>query len=421
MKITFVFAVLTCVATLGRADSSIATWKNTEDAAEAASKLGHYREAEALLIRNRKFAETFPPKDARLPRTLFDLAQIYRAEGKYSEALPIYERLRQIYQDLYGPRSPELASTLDGEGELYKSLEDFEHAEPLLKQSLEMRETLPHKDYDLAQSENDLGEVYTALGQFDKAEPLLADALATRQQLSTESAETGQSLIAIGVLYEKTNRPKQAEDSYRQAASVLGKVVGGEHPDYANAMEHLALICQARKDFATAEPLLLRVLDIRKAVFGEEHNDVAVSLDDLAGLKRAENVPEEAAALYEQALALWEKIAGHDSPVLAADLNNLGAIYAESPEKEKAEPLLLRALALDEKALGPDSPDVATDLNNLGYLYFFTKRYQEAIKAFDQALTIRKKVYGDSDPLVKESENGSKMAKQELQQSAQAK
>lgn len=421
MKTTIVFAVLIGVASLVHADSSIETWKNTEDAAAAAAKVGHYREAEALLLRNRKFAETFPPKDARLPRTLFDLAQMYRAEGKYSEALPIYEQLRQMYQDLYGAQSGDLASTLDAEGELYKSLEDFEHAEPLLSQSLEMREKLQHKDSDLAQSKNDLGEVYTALGQFDKAEPLLTDALATRQQLSTESVETGQSLIAIGVLYEKTNRPKQGEDSYRQAASILGKVVGGEHPDYANALEHLALIYQGRRDFATAEPLLLRVLDIRKAVFGEEHHDVAVSLDDLAGLKRAENKPDEAAALYEQALALWEKIAGPDSPVLAADLNNLGAIYEVGREKAKAEPLLLRAIALDEKASGPDSPDVATDLNNLGYLYVFMKRYQEAVKPFEQALTIRKKAYGDSDPLVKESENGFDMAKQGLQQRAQVK
>lgn len=418
MKITIVLAGLITVVSLGWADSSIETWKKTEDAAAAAAKLGHYREAEALLLRNRKFGETFPPEDARLPRTLFDLAQIYRAEGKYSEALPIYEQLRQIYQDLYGVQSPELASTLDGEGELYKSLEDFAHAEPLLAQSLEMREKLPHKDSDLAQSKNDLGEVYTAIGQFDKAEPMLTDALATRQQLSAESLETGQSLIAIGVLYEKTNRPKQAEDSYRQAGSILGKVVGGEHPDYANALEHLALICQGRRDFATAEPLLLRVLDIRKAVFGEEHHDVAVSLDDLAGLKRAENKPTEAAALYEQALALWEKIAGPDSPVLAPDLNNLGAVYEVGPERTKAEPLFLRAIALDEKASGPDSPDLATDLNNLGYLYVFTNRYQEAAKAFAQALTIRKKAYGDRDPLVQESENGLEMAKQGMLQSA---
>lgn len=423
MKPVLLFVGLSLLPLPVQADSSIEQWKKTEDAAAAASKIGHYREAEALLLTNQKFAESFPPKDARRPRTLFDLAQIYRAQGKYGDALPLYEKVRQIYQDLYGPQSADLAGALDGEGELYKSLGDYEQAEPLLSRSLDMRQAIAHEDGDLAQSKSDLGEVYTELGQFDKAEPLLTAALETRQKLQPISAETGQSLIALGVLYEKTGRAKLAENSYRQAASVLGEAVGGEHPDCANALEHLALILETRKDFATAEPLLLRVLDIRKAAFGEEHRDVATSLDDLAGLKRAEKDPDEAAALYVKALALWEKIAGPDSPALAPDLNNLGAIYEMGPENEKAkaEPLFLRAIALDEKALGPDSPDLATDFNNLGYAYLFTKRYPEAAKAFERALAIRRKAFGDADQLVKESQNGYDMAKRGLQQSAQAK
>ncbi len=57
--------------------STLETWKATEEAAAKASKLAHFAEAEKLLLANQKLAETFSPKDARLPLTLFDLAQIY--------------------------------------------------------------------------------------------------------------------------------------------------------------------------------------------------------------------------------------------------------------------------------------------------------------------------------------------------------
>lgn len=60
-------------------------------------KEAHFDEAEKLLSGNLKSAEKFPGKDPRLPRTLFDLAEVYRAEGKYAEALPAYERALQIY------------------------------------------------------------------------------------------------------------------------------------------------------------------------------------------------------------------------------------------------------------------------------------------------------------------------------------
>src|SRR6266700_2142002 len=127
-------------------------------------------------------AETFPQKDARLPRTIVDLAQVYRAEGKYSDALLLYERAMQTYSNLYGPESPELAETLYGEAEL-KTLNDYSHAEPLLLKSLELRQKLLAADSgEVGQSKDDLGELYAATGAFDKAEPLLLEALTIRRK-----------------------------------------------------------------------------------------------------------------------------------------------------------------------------------------------------------------------------------------------
>src|SRR5690349_2545304 len=124
-------------------DSSLEAWKKNEDSAAAASKAAHFADAERLLLQNQKLAETFPSKDARLPRTLFDLAQVYRAEGKYAESLPLYQRALQIYTTLYGSQSEELAQTLNAQAELYKSLGDYGHAEPLMITALEMRRKIP--------------------------------------------------------------------------------------------------------------------------------------------------------------------------------------------------------------------------------------------------------------------------------------
>src|SRR5580765_7869634 len=267
--------------------SNLETWKANQDAAAKASKLAHFPEAEKFLLANKGLAETFSSKDARLPRTVFDLAQVYRAEGKYSDALPLYERALQIYVQLYGPESKELADTLDGECELYKSLNDYVHAEGLLVKSLVMRQNLlPADSTDVAQSKNDLGEVYTATGAFDKAEPLLMEALADRKKAGAQTPGVAESLQALGILHRKTDRVTESESAFRDAVSIYGKTLGGGHPDYANALENLALTCEARREFDTAEPLLYRVLEIRKSVFGPEHRDVAACLDILAVRER---------------------------------------------------------------------------------------------------------------------------------------
>jgi len=57
------------------------SWKSSEEAAARASRAARFGEAEKLLSANLQSADTFPPKDARRPRTLFDLAEVYRAEG----------------------------------------------------------------------------------------------------------------------------------------------------------------------------------------------------------------------------------------------------------------------------------------------------------------------------------------------------
>jgi len=91
------------------------SWQANENAAAKASKAAQFAEAEKLLLANLKFTETLGAKDARRPRTMFDLAEVYRAEGKYDAAFPLYERALQIYTTLYGQEATEIADTLDGE------------------------------------------------------------------------------------------------------------------------------------------------------------------------------------------------------------------------------------------------------------------------------------------------------------------
>jgi hypothetical protein len=60
--------------------------------------------------------------DARAPFSIW-LRCIGRRED--SDALPLYEQALQIYTQLYGQESTELADSLDREAELYNSLNDY--------------------------------------------------------------------------------------------------------------------------------------------------------------------------------------------------------------------------------------------------------------------------------------------------------
>ena len=66
--------------------------------------------------------------------------------------------------------------------------------------------------------------------------------------------------------------------------------------------------------YAEAEPLLQRALQIREKALGPEHPDVATSLNNLAVLYRAQGRYAEAEPLYQRALKIREKALGPEHP-----------------------------------------------------------------------------------------------------------
>jgi tetratricopeptide (TPR) repeat protein len=95
--------------------------------------------------------------------------------------------------------------------------------------------------------------------------------------------------------------------------------------------------------------------------------------------------------LYLRALEIYEKALGPEHPQVAATLNNLAFLSRAQGRYADAEPLYERALAITEKALGPEHPDVAVILENYADLLKKTGRHAEAEKLAERARNIRSK------------------------------
>jgi tetratricopeptide (TPR) repeat protein len=134
-------------------------------------------------------------------------------------------------------------------------------------------------------------------------------------------------------------------------------------------LNQTGLYLKSRAQYAQAEPLFRRALEIREKIYGPDHPGVATVLNNLAELLRDQGQYAQAEPLYRRALKIREKAYGPDHPDVATVLNNLAGLLRAQGQHAQAEPLLRRALEIDEKAYGPDHPDVATVLENLSVLY----------------------------------------------------
>ena len=190
----------------------------------------------------------------------------------------------------------------------------------------------------------------------------------------------------------------KAEPLFARALEIREKVLGPDHPDTARSLNNLAAVYYYTKEYAKAEPLFVRALDIKEKVLGPDHPDTTASIGYLATLYHDTGAYAKAEPLLVRALAITEKAKGPDHPDTASSLNSLGLVYYYTEEYAKVEPLLVRALEIREKVLGPNHLDTAILLINLAKLYQVTLAYAKAEPFFVRALEIREKVLGPSHP-----------------------
>src|SRR5262249_18981129 len=88
----------------------------------------------------------------------------------------------------------------------------------------------------------------------------------------------------------------------------------------------------------------------------------AVSLHNPAILYQAKGDYAQAEPLLQRALQIGEQHLGPDHPEVAYHLNNLASLYHTKGDYAQAELLHRRALTIREQRLGPDHPAVAQSL-----------------------------------------------------------
>jgi tetratricopeptide (TPR) repeat protein len=65
---------------------------------------------------------------------------LYRAQGSYADAEPLYQRSLAIREKVLGPDHTDVAQSLSNLADLYKSQSRFDDADLLYRRSLAIRE-----------------------------------------------------------------------------------------------------------------------------------------------------------------------------------------------------------------------------------------------------------------------------------------
>lgn len=339
--------------------------------------------------------------------SLTNLADLYKAQGKYEQAEPLYLRALEIFEKVLGTEHPDKISLSNNLAEMYKDQDKYVQAEPLYLRVLEIKEKiLGAKHADTAPSLLNLAHLYWLQGKYEQAEPYYQRVMDIYETvLGAEHPNTANSLDNQTSIYHFQGKHDQTESLYQRALFIREIVLSAEHPDTAGLLSNLASLYWLQGNYEQAVPLYQKVLEIREKEMGPEHPDTAKALNNLASLYDSQGIYDQAEPLYIRALKIREKVLGAEHPLTAQSMNNLGGLYDSQDNYGQAEPLYLRALEIREKVLGVEHPLTAQSMNNLASFYDSQGKNKQAEQIYLKALDIKEKVLGAGQPNILTSMN----------------
>ncbi len=291
---------------------------------------------------------------AEYPATLGKLALVYRAQGKFDQALEFFRKGQAIGEPVFGAESIDNASALGNVALTLQSLGRYDEAGEIMKRAIAIYEKAAGADHP-----------YTGL------------------------AYNNYALIA-----QSKGDYVLAEQEFRKAIPVIEKSVGRDHEYAAAAYSGLAVVINETGRPYEAEPLARLAITSWNNSKGREHPQTFTAMSNLAFILTTQNRNEAAIEYFERALAGNRKVYGDAHPFSALYASNLGGAYGRLREYEKAIPYFRDALDWARQVLGPDHPEIALYANNLAAALGSVNRFDEARVQIENALRIMEQSSG---------------------------
>jgi tetratricopeptide (TPR) repeat protein len=149
-----------------------------------------------------------------------------------------------LWQELLGDRHPDVASSINNLALLYKSQGRYEEAEPLYQQALVLRQELLGDHHpNVAESLSNLAGLYLSQGKYEEAEPLYKQPISLMQELlGDRHPDVAQSLNNLAELYYWQGRYAEVESLFIQALQIDEAVLGRDHPNTKTTRKNLEIM-----------------------------------------------------------------------------------------------------------------------------------------------------------------------------------
>ncbi|MBC8145235.1 MAG: tetratricopeptide repeat protein [bacterium] len=284
-----------------------------------------------------------------------EVGALLTKQGRYDEARAMYERALSIRENA-GSDVVEHARVLHQLGELYYHSGSVAESERYMRSALDMLDSAVEGDRDLrAKCVGDLAALLFRKSELAEAERLLNSARIAAEK-NGDSRLLAECFNNLGSVYISMNKEDRADEMFRAAIRLNGRVLGADHPDVARSMLNLAKLEMQRGNLTNAESTARAALDILDAVLGPSHLSTMNGRAHLANIIYKSGNATLAEEMLTDIVDRARKRVGAEL-LLAGYLANLGSIQKRRGAIQRAREAYGECVSIRTSHLGESHPD----------------------------------------------------------------
>lgn len=296
-------------------------WNHLVDQAEAQARAGDYEGALQHYRDALHVAETFGPRDLRLPSSLDYLGNVYSGLGRWQESEAQYRRALAMIEALNGRETVNYAMVLLDLAITYGNSGRLDLAGPTISEALPvLARLLPAKDARTATARATYAVMLSSRKQYAEAEELLRQAIAALQGKTESCSLLASSYENLGLVLGREGRTEESAALYGEGLDTMERCLGPDHPTLVQPLNNLGVTYSMLGRTAEAEAAFRRGISICEQTLGFEHPRYAKILGNYAAFLQQNKRKPEARKMAERARSAAESIRRQNGEGLTIDV-----------------------------------------------------------------------------------------------------
>ncbi len=330
----------------------------------------------ALKINNKIFGE----RSLEAAKSIKDLGQVYHYEGDFETAEKLYLQSLDLYKSMGDKPSLELAKILDLYATLLSDKGEYEKSEGITFDALKMAESINGpEDNDVLTIKNNLATAYNYDGKLDKADSLYRICLSTyRKKFGNVHIRVSSLLNNLAFIYIYKKEHHKALPLLEESVDIKKKVLGEDHPDLILAYSNLGSTYFNDNQFDKAEKIMKLSVEVGLKNFDENNENLSRSYMWYGRVLAADGKTDNGILYLKKAYFIRKKDFGQKNKLTLTAEITLAKVLLNAGKLEKAENHLLQCYKISNEYLGRSDKVTQSAVTTLIELYTKSGRKDKA-------------------------------------------